>query len=226
MRLPAPPAASTGVPESMSLSARAYRELRDRLILLDIAPGEPIHESRLMEELGLGRTPLREALKQLERDHLVVSYPRRGTFATTIDITELSKISEVRSVLEPFAARRAAEKQGGTVRAEIERLIPELSAEALARSDSRRDLMLMDMRIHRLVHVATGNDYLAETLGRYADIAARIWCVSVDRLADLTTHIAEHADLLEQILAGDADGAEATSTEHIAHFEKALRAAL
>lgn len=226
MRLPAPPEESTGPAVGSSLSARAYRELRDRLILLDIAPGEPIHESHLMAELGLGRTPLREALKQLERDHLVVSYPRRGTFATTIDITELSKISEVRSVLEPFAARRAAEKRGGAVRGEIELLVPELSADSLARSGSRRDLMLMDMRIHRLVHLATGNDYLAETLGRYADIAARIWCVSIDRLTDLTAHIAEHADLLEQILDGDAEGAEATSAEHVAHFERALRAAL
>ena len=76
--------------------------------MLEIAPGDPLNEGQLAAELGFGRTPLREALKRLETDHLVVSYPRRGTFATIVDITELAAISEVRQLLEPLAARKAA----------------------------------------------------------------------------------------------------------------------
>src|SRR4051812_27552518 len=104
----------------LSLAEQAYRTLRDRLIMLDIAPGDPLNEAQLAAELVFGRTPLREALKRLETDHLVVSYPRRGTFATIVDITELAAISEVRQLLEPLAARKAALNTHPAVRAELE----------------------------------------------------------------------------------------------------------
>ena len=87
---------------------RAYDIVRERLVMLDIRPGEPINDDRLAAELGFGRTPLREALKRLERDRLVVAYPRRGTFAAAVDMTDLADISEIRKLLEPTAAARAA----------------------------------------------------------------------------------------------------------------------
>src|SRR5690625_2850586 len=111
---------------SESLSARAYRILLDRLIMLDIQPGEPIMEKQLAEEMGVGRTPLREALKRLESDHLVVTYPRRGTFASQVDVTELAHVSEVRQALEPLAARRAAEIHGGAMRQQLLGVLMEL----------------------------------------------------------------------------------------------------
>ncbi|HJA39811.1 MAG TPA: GntR family transcriptional regulator, partial [Candidatus Brevibacterium intestinigallinarum] len=87
-----------------SLAEHAYEVLRHRLIMLDTAPGDPINEASLSAELGIGRTPIREALKRLEGEHLVVSYPRRGTFASSVDITDLAAITEMREALEPIAA--------------------------------------------------------------------------------------------------------------------------
>ena len=81
---------------STSMADRAYGAVKEKLVLLQIQPGSPINESELASELGVGRTPIREALKRLEMDHLVVSYPRRGTFATTVDIAELAEITELR----------------------------------------------------------------------------------------------------------------------------------
>src|SRR5690242_2178719 len=103
----------------LSLAEQAYRHLRDRLIMLDIRPGEAINDGKIAADLGIGRTPVREALKRLESDHLVVSYPRRGTFATVVDITELADVSELRESLEPLAARRAAKLATPALRAEI-----------------------------------------------------------------------------------------------------------
>src|SRR5919206_2110265 len=93
-----------------SLADKAYVAIRDRLIMLDIRPGDPIDDDALAKALGVGRTPVREALKRLEGDRLVVSYPRRGTFATSMDISDLAHISEIRVQLEPLAARRAADR--------------------------------------------------------------------------------------------------------------------
>ena len=100
--------------EPMSLADKAYLAIQDKLIMLDIRPNEAIVEGELAAELGAGRTPVREALKRLEVDHLVAFYPRRGTFATGVDVADLRHISQIRVHLEPVGARVAAE--GGAAR--------------------------------------------------------------------------------------------------------------
>jgi DNA-binding GntR family transcriptional regulator len=208
----------------LSLAEQAYRTLRDRLIMLDIAPGDPLNEGQLAAELGFGRTPLREALKRLETDHLVVSYPRRGTFATIVDITELAAISEVRQLLEPLAARKAALNTHPAVRAELEEVAQGL--EALDGGRDRRELMEYDVEVHRLIYRAAGNRHLEESLVRLDNLATRIWCLVLDRLPAITEHIAEHVGLLQAILDGDAEGAARLAGEHVRHFERTVRAVL
>lgn len=216
-QLDAPPAGS-------SLAEQAYRTIRDRLIMLDIAPGEPINEGRLAEELGFGRTPVREALKRLETDHLVASFPRRGTFATTVDITELAAISEVRQLLEPLAARKAALNTSEPLRADLREVAEAL--ETLDGSRGRRELMEYDLEVHRLIYRAAGNHHLQEPLIRLDNLATRIWCMVLDRLPTVEEHIVEHRRLIQAILDGDADCAEALAADHVGHFEEMVRAAL
>lgn len=216
-QLDAPPAGS-------SLAEQAYRTIRDRLIMLDIAPGEPINEGRLAEELGFGRTPVREALKRLETDHLVASFPRRGTFATTVDITELAAISEVRQLLEPLAARKAALNTSEPLRADLREVAEAL--ETLDGSRGRRELMEYDLEVHRLIYRAAGNHHLQEPLIRLDNLATRIWCMVLDRLPTVEEHIVEHRRLIQAILDGDADRAEALASDHVGHFEEMVRAAL
>ena len=109
-------------PAPTSLADRAYAAIQDLLIMLDIPPMAPIDDGALSESLGIGRTPVREALKRLQGDRLVVSYPRRGTFATAVDITDLAYISEIRVQLEPLAARRAAQTAGREMKAQLAEL--------------------------------------------------------------------------------------------------------
>lgn len=207
-----------------SMAERAYQVLRDRLIMMNIAPGDPINEAGLVDDLGVGRTPLREALKRLEVDHLVQSYPRRGTFATRVDITELADITEVRQVLEPLAAAKAATLRGGTARAGIEATLEAVSQ--LSGENLRRTLMENDLEVHRLIYQAAGNHHLEETLIRLDNLATRIWCMALDRLPSVDEHIAEHVSLLQAILDGDAPVARQLALEHIMHFEKSVRAVL
>src|SRR5688500_20353931 len=82
----------------------AYRVLCDELIVLDIKPGEPLNDEVISKRLGVGRTPIREAMKRLESDHLVVAYPRRGALAAGADITDLGESSEIRQLLETRTA--------------------------------------------------------------------------------------------------------------------------
>lgn len=220
---PTPAAASAPGP-ALSLAEQAYRALRDRLIMLDIAPGEPLHEGTLAEELAVGRTPLREAMKRLEVDHLVASYPRRGTFATPVDITELAAVSEVRVLLEPLAARAAAERATDEVRVELRAARTDI--EALSDLTPRREVMAQDLAVHRLLYKASGNVHLEDSLIRLDNLATRIWCVVVDRLPDVAGHIREHVDLLDAVLERDGERAAALSTEHVRHFDAAIRSVL
>lgn len=208
----------------LSLSEQAYRTLRDRLIMLEIRPGEAINDGKLATELGIGRTPLREALKRLETDHLVISYPRRGTFATVVDITELADVSELREALEPVAARRAAKLATPALRAELRD-----TAAAIARMQDDEDpyeLMRYDIEVHRLIYRAAANTHLEDVLIRYDNLAARIWCMVLEKVPSVAGHVAEHVALLEAIADGEADRAATLALEHVTSFEEAIRSVL
>src|SRR5256885_17221085 len=95
---------------TVSLADRAYHAIRERIVSRELRPGAVIDERRLMEQLGIGRTPTREALRQLAQERLVEVYPRRGMFVTSVEINDLASLAEVRSALESAAARLAAER--------------------------------------------------------------------------------------------------------------------
>src|SRR5438270_3191221 len=137
------------------LADRAYAELRDRLVTLRIPPGAPIDEDQLGEELQMGRTPVREAIKRLALENLVTVFPRRGTFASEINITDLAHISDVRSVLEAHAAERAAERITDAQREELQQLLAELANSE--GSDDSEALMALDARVHRFIYRCAGN---------------------------------------------------------------------
>jgi DNA-binding GntR family transcriptional regulator len=206
------------------LADRAYAELRDRIVTLRIPPGSPIDEDQLGEELGMGRTPVREAIKRLALENLVTVFPRRGTFASEINITDLAHISDVRAQLEGHAAYRAAERLTDTQREELEALLEELGSSQ--GSDDVEGLMALDARVHRFIYRCAGNPYMEETLGRYFNLSLRIWYLVLDRLPHLFARVHEHDDVLKAIADGDADRARAILADHIATFEREIRAVL
>ena len=212
-------------PAAASLADRAYVAIRDQLIMLDIRPSEPIDDDALASSLGVGRTPVREALKRLESDRLVVSYPRRGTFATGMDITDLAHISEIRVQLEPLAARRAAERALRERRAELAELATQIADLDVTGID-RTELMRWDLTVHRAIYRAAGNPHLEDVLVRYDNLATRIFCLFLDRLPTVDAHVGEHVELLRAIAAGDADRAEDLAREHVIGFERAIRAVI
>lgn len=209
--------------EDLSFADQAYLVIRDKLIMLDIRPNDAIVESELAAQLKLGRTPVREALKRLEADRLVVSFPRRGTFATGVDVADLRHISQIRVNLEPVAARSAAEDASSMVRAHLLELADRTAALDVVDID-RNELMRWDLRVHRAIYRATGNPHLEDVLVRYDNLATRIFCLFLDRLPTVARHVGEHTDLLKTIAAGDADAAADIARNHVIGFEEAIRA--
>ena len=206
------------------LADRAYRALRDRLVTLRIPPGSPIDEDAVGRELKMGRTPVREAIKRLALENLGTVFPRRGTFASEINITDLAHISDVRVQLEGHAAYRAAERITDSQRAALAGLLAELD---IRRGDEDLEaLMELDTTVHRFIYHCAGNPFLEETLGRYLNLSLRIWYLVIDRLPHLFARVHEHEEVLRAIEAGQAERAREILTQHIATFEQEIRSVL
>jgi DNA-binding GntR family transcriptional regulator len=204
-----------------SLSDEAYLRIRDLIVSLELAPGSILNERELMERLGLGRTPVREALRALAQERLVEVYPRRGIFVSNVDVGDLASLSGVREVLESAAARLAAERATEEERAEAAALIEELD-----RTRGARELIDLDQRIHRHVYRCAHNPFLEKTLNEYYVLTLRIWFLALDRVERLDEAVQEHRELMEAIRDGDADRAEATMLRHVRSFERAIREVL
>jgi DNA-binding GntR family transcriptional regulator len=210
-------------PATKLVAERAYLELRDRIVTLRLAPGTVLREDELMREMGIGRTPLREAVKRLALENLVAVQPRRGTFVTAVEASDIVNITEVRAELEGYAAELAALRMNGDARAAAEALVGEM--EEVTQPHDQEWLMRFDERIHRFTWEASGNPYLADTLEEYFTHSLRIWYLVLDRVPGLGHAVHDQLHLLEALL--DRDGARARSImrEHVLAFQREILAA-
>jgi GntR family transcriptional regulator, rspAB operon transcriptional repressor len=210
--------------EATSLSDQAYYRIRELIVSLELAPGSLISERELMERFGLGRTPVREALRALARERLVEVYPRRGMFVSRIDVGDLAGLSEVRAVLESHAAGLAAERATDEDRVAIGPLLDELNG--VGGELGERTLIDLDQRIHRHIYRCTHNPFLAATLNEYYVLTLRIWFLALDRVARLEDAVQEHRELLEAIRDRDPARAVDAMRRHVTGFEQAIRRVL
>lgn len=215
-----PPAAAAD-----SRSAVAYFLIRDLIATLDLAPGTPLNERDLMQRLDLGRTPVREALRRLADEGLVTIFPRRGMVVAPVDVHDLTSVSEVRIDLEGLAARLAARRADSTDRARANDLIMELDADAMDPADPRA-LIRLDQRVHHVVHHATHNGYLQNTLSEYLTLSLRLWFLGLERVHRLDEAVQEHRSLLVAVVDGDEAAAESTARAHVTGFWQEIRSVL
>jgi DNA-binding GntR family transcriptional regulator len=199
------------------IADRAYVAMRDRIVTLRLAPGTALREEELMRSLGLGRTPLREAVKRLALEGLVEVRPRSGTYVTDVEATDIVHIAEVRAELEAQAARLAAKRMDDALRASAAALDAELRA--IDGTTGIGAYMRLDERVHHFVWEAAGNPYLLDALERLWALSLRIWHLVLERVAALPAAVHEQRALLDALVAGDARRAGARMRAHVQAFE-------
>jgi DNA-binding GntR family transcriptional regulator len=155
---------------SMSVLRKAYRVIRDDLISLRIEPGASLEEKKLSASLEVGLTPVRDAIKRLTLERLLVTYPRRGTFAAEINTSDERWLTEARTGLEVLAAALAAQRASDVERAVLMELAEKLEGSKLSMVYIDRDA-----DVHRAIYAAAHNPYLEATLNQYLNAALRIW---------------------------------------------------
>lgn len=206
-----------------SQSERAYLLIRDQIVTLKLAPGSVIEEGGLRQELGLGRTPIREALQRLAHENLVTFVPHRGTFVSDINLTDLHRLTEVRTEMEGYAARLAADRATTSDRGQMQGLMAEL--DVIDGADVHT-LMRLDQRIHRLVYQATRNPFLQAMLEEIFNLSLRIWFLGLDRGVRIKQAVEEHRQLLDAVVSRDGERAESVMRQHVMGFEHAIRKVL
>jgi DNA-binding GntR family transcriptional regulator len=202
---------------------RAYGLLREWITTLELAPGSPINEQRLAEDLGMGVIPVREALKLLAHENLVVITPRHGLYVADVNVADLEQISEMRLILEALSARLAAQRATVDDIAVLKSLRQE---QANTPPEDRRRLFDVDHKFHQAVAQAAHNKYLADSLERLFGLSQRLWYLALPKLGFLPTSVEKHLDLVEAIETGDADSAEQVMRSHVQEFYDQVRETL
>lgn len=204
-----------------SLGEQAHTRLRTMIVHLDLAPGDVLREEALQEMLGIGRTPIREALQRLAREHFVTVIPRRGMFVAALDVSELSMLFETRTVLEPYAARLAASRGSAEHWAEMG---AELKVTRKARTN--QELMAIDRRCHEIMWEAADNRFLLDTLDTLYAQSDRLWHLYLAQVSDMRHAVDEHREILDALMSGDGDRVAELVEAHVRSFDTDIRAAV
>lgn len=194
---------------------RAYDKLAKLILSRRLDPDTPLSERKLSDDLGIGRTPIREALRDLEHEGLVEVQPARGTFVRRLSFDDLQEIYEVRQALEGMAAFLAA-KRGATPRLlEIEKQFRKH-----ARSSRNRDAIEVDdlgAAFHLELFAAAENRTLRSMFERLRNRFQLEFGLPRYAETDLDRTIGEHLAILEAVKQGDAPAAQQRMAEHLAY---------
>ncbi len=205
---------------SQTTAEKAYQAIKERIIKTELNPGAVINEAQLMKELKYGRTPIREALKKLQTDDLVVVKPRRGIFVSELAITDLTQIFEVRVELESLAARLACQR---ITDQQLEKL-EDLADQFLAIENASKDLMIdLDGKFHALIREATHNRFLIANLEYYYNLSLRIWYLALPWAAVEEIDVKAHCDIYQAIAEGNPDQAAAMIAKHVREFHQTIK---
>lgn len=207
----------------MRLSDKAYQLIRQKIITLELPPLSPIDEQLLMEDLRLGRTPIREALQRLAAEDLIMLAPRRGMFVADISITDLQKVFELRMALEGFCARMAAERRSPQQLAAMKEVVRDLDD---VPDGDYKGLMMIDERFHELLYEAADNEFLEDVLLRLHALSFRIWHLVLERIGCVRGALEQHIAITKAIENREPEQAEDLVRQHVAEFQQKIKAAL
>jgi DNA-binding GntR family transcriptional regulator len=207
-----------------TLTDRAYSELEEMIVTLQLSPGTMLSEHALAARLKIGRTPIREALQRLARDGLVAIMPRRGIMVSEINLRLQLRLLEVRREIERLMASLAAERASPDERRELAE-IAKAMLEAAAESDDIA-FMRLDQRFNILIATAARNEFARRSMGLMTALSRRFWYQHYQEVADLPLAAKLHAAVAEAVARKKVKAAAAASDRLIDYIEDFARKTL
>lgn len=197
-----------------------FEALRDAIISSALRPGERLMEVQLADELGVSRTPVREAIRKLEHEGLVVMIPRKGAYVADISLKDVAEIFDVRKALEALAAHRAAERANEEDLEQAERILVEYG-ECIEKLDMPR-LIEVDTQFHESIYHMAGNSRLKQMLNLLSEQVMRYRTMTLSHGPRMRRALEEHRRIVEAIAGRDPERASRLAREHIESAENAL----
>jgi DNA-binding GntR family transcriptional regulator len=191
------------------------------IVTLKLAPGKAVSEQELAAQLGLGRTPIREALQRLAREKVVDILPRRGILVSAINVKSQLKLLEVRRELERLIATSAARRATQAERARFVELAG--AFEKSAKKDDDLSFMRIDREFNTLCSAASHNEFAAGAMSLMHSLSRRFWYIHYKQAADMPLTAKLHADIARAIASGDVARAGRASDKLLDVIEKFTR---
>jgi len=197
-----------------------YETIREAIRNGTLTPGERLMEIQLAEELGVSRTPVREAIRKLELERFVVMLPRRGTYVSNLSLKDINEVFEIRAALDGLAAGLAAERITEEELEQMERLLVEI-ADHIERHDNQK-IVEADEAFHDILYRASRNERLVGIIYNLREQFARFRSVSINYPGRLQNTLEEHRQLVEAIAQRNPEAAQQKAREHIENAEQTL----
>jgi DNA-binding GntR family transcriptional regulator len=200
-----------------------FETLRDAIIQGRLKPGERMMEIQLAEEMGVSRTPVREAIRKLELEGFIVTVPRKGAYVAGISVKDIVDVFEVRAALESLAAGLAAERIADQELEELERALVQI---AEARGGDLNAVVQTDTNFHEIIYRASRNQRLIQIITHLREQIQRFRTTSLSQPGRMKIALEEHRKIVEAISERNIELARALAREHIENAEQSFLNAL
>lgn len=208
------------VNEYLPLRDIVFNTLRKAILKGELAPGERLMEKQLAEKMGVSRTPIREAIRKLELEGLVVMVPRKGAEVAMITEQDIKNVLEVRAALEALAVKIACQKMN---KEKIEQLLTINMAFTKAAKDLDVETVIeKDVEFHDVIYHATQNEKLVQIINNLREQIYRFRVEYIRQMSDFTTLVDEHEEIVKSIIEKNSFEAQEIAAKHIENQEKAV----
>lgn len=197
-----------------------FESLREAIINGQLRPGERMMEIQLAEEMGVSRTPVREAIRKLELEGLVVMIPRKGAYVAGLSLKDIADVFEIRRALEGLAAELAADRISEDELEKLERYLV-IIAEQIEAGDLQK-VVEVDTDFHTLLYQASRNQRLTQIINNLREQIQRFRTTSLSYPGRMKTALEEHRKIVEAISSRDGDQARRSAQEHIENAENSM----
>jgi DNA-binding GntR family transcriptional regulator len=204
------------------LTDLAYERIEEAIVTLVIPPGSAVSEQGLADMTGIGRTPIREAIQRLAREHLVIVLPQRGLLVAEVDVGKQLKLLETRREIERLVCRSAAKRASKEERQQFEKL-----AEEFRRSSTKNDSVAFiraDRDFNELCLAAARNEFAEGAMRMLHGLSRRFWYLHYKQSPDMPQMAKLHADVAVAIAKADVQGAGESLDRLIDFIENYTRA--
>jgi len=197
-----------------------YESLREAIMLGRLRPGERLMEVQLAEEMGVSRTPVREAIRKLELDGFVIMVPRKGAYVAGITLKDIADVFEVRAALEGMAAGLAAERITDEELDQLERSLVQISESNTG--ENINAVVEGDAVFHNIIYQASRNQQLVQIITHLQEQIHRFRMTSLSQPGRTKFALDEHKKIVEAISDRNVELAQALAREHIENAEQSL----